>query len=110
MATGHQNNQIGTDPIIVTGKSRRKESVMDAFVVTVSFAQDAEYALGRVAKRLPEGFKLTGRTSVRDERKMMIDVEVENLGGDRNNCWVILTSYGMSPSADLGSHWEELIG
>ena len=110
MAAATKTTQIGTDPIIVTGESRGKESVMDAFVVTVSFAQDAEYALGRVAKRLPEGFKLTGRTSVRDERKMMIDVEVENLGGDRNNCWVILTSYGMSPSAGLGSHWEELIG
>jgi hypothetical protein len=35
-----------------------------------------------------------------------MNVEVENLGGDVNDCWVVLTSFGISPSKSLGSHWE----
>ena len=81
------------------------------FAATVS-AADAEQAAARVGKYLGkvEGFALTGRVSVRTERHMLWTVEVANLGGDVNDCWVVLTSYGISPCDDLGSTWADVPG
>lgn len=103
--SSHHTNRIGTDPIVDAGESRRKGSVMGTFTVTVSAADQAG-AVERVAKRLPEGFEMTGRTGIRSQRHLLMTVEVANTGGDVDDCWVVLTSYGMSPSIDLGSHWE----
>ena len=68
---------------------------------------NADDALARVNRYLVDGFAATGRTIIWN-RYGMIAVEVANNGGDRNDCWVMLTSYGMSPSKDLGSVWEAL--
>lgn len=81
------------------------------FAATVS-AANAEQAAARVAKHLAkvEGFALTGQVQVRSERHMLWTVEVANLGGDVNDCWVTLTSYGISPAEDLGSTWQTVAG
>lgn len=70
-------------------------------------ASDADTAVAHVARRLVAGFVTTGRV-VQGPRNLMWDVEVANNGGDVNDCWVVLTSYGISPSTDLGSVWESL--
>lgn len=79
------------------------------FAATVS-AADAADATAKVARRLVEGFSLTGRVSVRSERHGLWNVEVANNGGNKNDCWVVLTSYGISPSKELGSVWATVPG
>lgn len=81
---------------------------MTAFVATVTFSNPAE-AAAKVEARLPEGFA-TGRVAWRSERHLLVDVEVTNTGGDVNDCWVILTSFGISPSDALGSRWAQVEG
>ncbi len=87
----------------------REATMATTFAVTVSAADEAQAAT-KVARRLPQGFALTGRTGVRSARHGLFVAEVAHQGGDRNDCWVVLTSYGMSPSADLGSVWESVPG
>lgn len=87
-----------------------KGSTMSTFTVTTS-ASTASEAMEQVAKRLTEGFALTGKmATVRSERHRLWTVECANLGGDRDACWVNLTSYGHSPSDVLGSRWEAAMG
>lgn len=76
-------------------------------------ATDAPSALARVAKYLAkvEGFEATGRVIVTSERHQLWAVEVTaEAGADVNDCWVLLTSYGISPSPELGSRWESVLG
>jgi hypothetical protein len=79
------------------------------FLVTVS-AQAADEAIEKVARRLPAGFAVTGQTGTRSARHGLMTVEVENLGGDVNDCWFWLTSYGMSPDKALKSRWQKVQG
>ena len=82
---------------------------MSTFSATLT-AADAGDAIERVARRLPDGFAVTGRSSVRSERHLLRTVEVENRGGDVDDCFVVLTSYRISPSVELGSTWESTLG
>lgn len=84
---------------------------MTTFTATTS-AATAEGALARVTAHLPIGFAITGRVSCRSERHQLwhVEVEVQDASADVNDCWVILTSYGISPSAELGSTWERTLG
>lgn len=81
---------------------------MANFIATVMAANEAE-AVERVEKQLAKlpGFATTGQTAVRSQRHLLMDVEVDDRGGDVNHAWVVLTSYGISPSEELGSHWTE---
>lgn len=79
------------------------------FSATVS-AADAADAVAKVARRVVEGFALTGRVQVRSERHGLWVVEVANNGGNVNDCWVVLTSYGISPCKALGSVWATVPG
>ena len=72
-------------------------------------ASNAEDASAKVAKRLVPGFRLSGRVQVRSARALLWNVEVVNEGGDVNDCWVVLTSYGILPSKSLGSAWQEVL-
>lgn len=69
-----------------------------------------EYVRDLLASKAVAGFEVTGRVQVRSERHLMWVVEVADLGGDRNDCWVVLTSYGVSPDETLGSAWEAVLG
>lgn len=75
-------------------------------------AGDEASALERVARTLTklEGFEPTGRVAVKSARHALYTVEVQNLGGDVNDAWVVLTSYGISPADDLGSAWQTVAG
>lgn len=76
-------------------------------------ASNAESALARVERHLAKltGFTATGRVAVRDHRHGLMDVEVTHDGtGDVDDAWVILTSYGISPSDGLGSRWSTVKG
>lgn len=90
---------------------------INTFAVTV-MAASANEALARVSRYVGadtgrfklDGFAVTGNVVVRSERHKLFSVEVADLGGDRNNCWVVLTSFGMSPSDELGSFWQDVVG
>lgn len=75
-------------------------------------AADGPSALARVEKHLAKvpGFEATGQVQLRSERHQLWAVEVANTGGDVNDCWVVLTSYGISPAPELGSRWEAVLG
>lgn len=81
------------------------------FSATVS-ATSADDAIARVAKHVAKvaGFDVTGRVAERSARHKLWLVEVANHGGDRNDLWVVLTSYGISPDKSLGSVWETVAG
>jgi hypothetical protein len=89
----------------------RKPKSMPFFKVTC-FAGTATDVRKRVEDTLAKvpGFEMVGEPWLTHEDKLRWAVTVRNLGGDVNDCWVMLTSYGMSPSEDLGSVWESAIG
>lgn len=84
---------------------------METFAVSVIAADEAD-ALERAGRHIAklEGFGLTGRAAVTDAKHMLCSVEVANNGGDVNDAWVVLTSYGMTPAEDLGSVWQTVAG
>ena len=75
-------------------------------------ASSPEEAIERVERQTSRmaGFAVSGRVAVKSARHALYDVEVLNLGGDVDDCWFWLTSYGISPSPDLGSSWENVLG
>lgn len=73
-------------------------------------ASDVAQATDRVLSKLGEGFKVL-EARVASPRHLLHEVLVEAPEGfDRNDTWVLLTSYGISPSADLGSAWQTVAG
>ncbi len=73
-------------------------------------AADGHQAVARVAERLPEGFSTTGQHSAISERHNIYEVAiVGDTDADRNDCWVALTSYGITPNG-LDSVWETTKG
>ena len=95
-------------------------ATLPTFAVTVSAGSPAEaiakldrYVEGGDHHLAVAGFASTGRAGARNERwaaKGLYEVEVEDRGGDRDDLWVVLTSYGMSPADDLGSCWQSVKG
>ena len=88
------------------------------FTVRCSAETEAK-ALARVEAEIERSghgakFKVTGRTATLAVNKLIRSVEVEhalsNTARDINDLWVCLTSYGMSPSKELGSIWEAALG
>lgn len=88
------------------------------FVASVSATDEAD-ALARVDARLArhpqlDGLATTGRTGVRSAKHLIFEVEVampdDYTRASRNDAWVLLTSYGISPSPALGSTWERTLG
>ena len=81
------------------------------FSVTAIFAKTAEDALQRVSRYVAkvDGFAVTGDV-VPSRLGRGFEVLVENRGGNRNNLWVVLTSYGLSPERSLGAHWAAVPG
>ena len=75
-------------------------------------AADGAAAVERVGRTLAklDGFEPTGRVAVKSARHALYTVEVNNLGGNVNDAWVVLTSYGISPADDLGSAWQKVPG
>lgn len=84
--------------------------LMSSFVATATFCSALSEGLAKVERRLPAGFATTGRVGWRSTKHGLVDVEVQNNGGDVNDCWVVLTSFGISPSKDLGSVWGDVAG
>ena len=72
-------------------------------------ASNAEDAFAKVAKRLVPGFRLSGRVQEHSARALLWNVEVVNEGGDVNDCWVVLSSYGILPGSSLNSVWQEVL-
>lgn len=76
-------------------------------------AADAVDAVARIERRLAKlpGVRVTGRAQVRSERHKLWTVEMSSNGTTcRNDIWVWLTSFGISPGAELGSIWESVPG
>ena len=89
----------------------RKVTMTSTISVSLIAADEAS-AVDRVGRTLAklEGFEPTGRVAVKSARHALYTVEVNNLGGDVNDAWVVLTSYGISPADDLGSSWQKVPG
>lgn len=81
------------------------------FSVSAPFAKTADDAIARVSRYVSkvDGFAVTSETR-QSTTGWGFDVLVENLGGDRNDLWVVLTSYGLSPERTLGAHWQNVPG
>lgn len=79
---------------------------MMSFTATLT-AADAADAVARAARHVGrlDGYELTGRVQLVSERHLLWSVEVQG-DGDANDAWVVLTSYGMTPSESLGSTWQ----
>lgn len=75
--------------------------------VLAASAADAISKVERHAERA--SVRPTGRVVERSPRHGLYDVEIEVLG-DRNEAWVVLTSYGISPSKDLDAFWQKVEG
>ena len=84
---------------------------LSTFRATVSAASSAD-ALASVAKHIAkvDGFSLTGHVAVRSAKHGLYTVEILNEGGNVNDCWVVLTSFGIRPDKSLGSFWETVEG
>jgi hypothetical protein len=65
-------------------------------------------ALASVTKNVAkvDGFKVTGNVALVSSMKLLYSVEILNTGGDVNDLWVVLTSYGITPGNNLGSVWQ----
>lgn len=73
-------------------------------------ASDAATATARVARRLPAGMTITGRTASRYQGRIVaVEVAVSDTC-DRDDAWVLLTSYGMTPDDSLGAVWQSVEG
>ncbi len=83
---------------------------MPSTITITTIGSDAERAAAKVAKRLPAGISLTGRASLAYQGRMVaLEATVADTC-DRDDAWVVLTSYGMSPSDDLGASWQSVPG
>ena len=85
---------------------------MTTTLTATLIARSTTDALARAAKHVAkvDGFELTGNVSERSSRRLLHDVEILNTGGDVNDLWVVLTSFGIDPSKDLGSVWQSVEG
>ena len=83
---------------------------MTTLTATVSAGSTAD-ASARVAKHIAKvaGLSLTGAVAVRSAKHNLYSVEILNAGGDANDAWVVLTSYGMDVTGS-GSAWESTKG
>lgn len=81
------------------------------FSVSAIFAKTAEDAIARVSRYVGkvDGFAVTGQ-AMPGRLGRGFEVLVENRGGNRNDLWVVLTSYGLSPERELGAHWASVPG
>ena len=96
-----------SDMDTTTTTSQEAAMTTTTFSISVPFAQSLADAQQRCRIRLTEGVHLTGRVDWRDEGKAMATVEaVAEEGANVADCWVVLTSYGLSPSKDLGACWQ----
>jgi hypothetical protein len=109
----HQERTMRTSARQLAANAEQAQTCQ-LFKVTVPFASDAVDAIARVARRLPAQFAVTGETSVVSARHMLTDVQVEAAAdvtaAQVDDCWVLLTSYGMSPTADMGASWQQVAG
>jgi len=89
-----------------------KGATMSTTTIHVSTpGNDAADALSRLAARLPVGMTITGNTGTKYRgRVVVMEVLVDRAACDVNDAWVVLTSYGFSPSDDLGASWQSVKG
>lgn len=121
---GHEAHHLATYPDLdqvsrdnlAEATARAKAAQGETFGVTVIAADEADAAerVARVIDRsCPGQLCPTGVTGVKSARHALYTVEVEALApldrAARNDLWVVLTSYGLSPSTDLGSTWEAVL-
>ena len=80
---------------------------------TVALAADSASALERVARHVAkvDGFSVTGNVATdKLGGRTVYNVELSNQGGKASDLWVVLTSYGISPSKSLRAHWQSVAG
>lgn len=87
--------------------------MFDSITATV-IASNTREGVERVGARLPEGWELSGRAGWRSAKHLLVQVEVlvptSATKRERNAGWVKLTSYGITPSDDLGAGWQSVAG
>lgn len=85
---------------------------MSSTTIHVSaIGNDPAEALARLAARLPVGMTITGNTGTKYQgRVVVMEVLVDRAACDVDDAWVLLTSYGFSPSDSLGARWQSVAG
>ena len=91
----------------VLAKVAERDHEVRAFTVAV-MAGSAEEAREKVEARLTCEWDALG-VSVCSERHRLWTVKIRGFG-DADGLWVTLTSYGMTPDADLKSRWQTVRG
>lgn len=89
-----------------------KGATMSTTTIHVSaIGNDPADAIARLTKRLPVGMTITGNTGSKYQgRVVVMEVLVDRSACDVDDAWVLLTSYGFSPSDDLGAYWQSVKG
>jgi len=84
---------------------------MAATTITVStMGSDTDKALAHLAAHLPAGMTITGRTATKYAGRVTVMEVAVSPDCDRDDAWVLLTSYGMDPSDNLGAYWQDVDG
>lgn len=89
---------------------------MFTFAARSTFCSTADEAAAKVAKYLPAGYSVGGEAELVSERHMLWDVPVvrdvpgEPSKAERNDVWVRLSSYGISPGDELKAGWQKVAG
>jgi hypothetical protein len=95
------------------GNTSRKEPIMASKFFSVSvLGSNVESAINRVARCVGkvDGFELTGKfVKSQLAGHNQLRFEVADLGGNRNDLWVVLSSYGISLDKGV-SHWQNVPG
>jgi hypothetical protein len=95
------------------GNTSRKEATMATKFFSVSvLGSNVESAINRVARCVDkvDGFELTGKfVKSQLAGHNQLNFEVADLGGNRNDLWVVLSSYGISLDKGV-SHWQDVPG
>ena len=95
------------------GNTSRKEATMAPKFFSASvLGSNVESAINRVARCVGkvDGFELTGKfVKSQLAGHNQLRFEIADLGGNRNDLWVVLSSYGISLDKGV-SHWQNVPG
>jgi hypothetical protein len=87
-----------------------KGHTMNSTITVSKLGTDTDKALAHLAAHLPAGMTITGRTATKYAGRVIVMEVAVSPDCDRDDAWVLLTSYGMDPSDDLGAYWQGVEG
>jgi hypothetical protein len=83
---------------------------MTSTITVSTMGNNTDKALAHLAAHLPAGMTITGRTATKYAGRVTVMEVTVGADCDRADAWVLLTSYGLTPSDDLGAYWQDVEG